>query len=176
MDTQLDRATKSSSQRKLGKTYVAREGLPLSNLMDGIRQAIAHPRWKLASAQTNVFAIEQLEPRLLLSADPLAALAATANDVTLQVVEKASNEQFIQLINNEDNGVVLAERKLADIANNSVITIAGTNDDDKLTIDQSFLDLGERQFLVQFDGGQGSDTVATGSNVGTSHWQVSGDN
>ncbi len=178
MDTQLDRKRKTLSQTKTAKKRrdAKRSGLQLSSLMNGISQAIKQPRWKLASAQTNVFAIEQLEPRLLLSADPLAALAANANDVTLQVVEKASNEQYIQLINNEDNGAVLGEQKLADIADSSVITIAGTNDDDKLTIDQSFLDLGERQFIVQFDGNQGEDTIATGATVTTSHWQVSGDN
>ncbi|GAM76374.1 alkaline phosphatase [Vibrio ishigakensis] len=112
---------------------------------------------------------------MLLSADPLAALVADSNDVTLQVVEKAPNEQYIQLIDNNDSSV-LGEREIESIGAASVITVTGTDGDDTFTVDQSFLDLGEQNFIVQFDGGEGSDTVAVGSDVTTSNWQINGDN
>ncbi|WP_261817079.1 LEPR-XLL domain-containing protein [Vibrio gallicus] len=167
MDRQL-RAVKASNK----STMMPR----LSSLMTEINHAIQSSRLGLTPAQHNTFAIEQLEPRLLLSADPLAALVASGNDVTLQVVEKEPNEQYIQLINNEDNGALLAERKLDSIGAASVITVTGTDQDDSFTVDQSFLDLGESNFIVQFDGGEGADTVATGSSVVTSNWQVNGEN
>ncbi|CAM2780863.1 LEPR-XLL domain-containing protein [Vibrio rarus] len=170
MDKQLDDLNVSTQGRN------AVHPLRLSSLMTGINTAIKSSKWGLTPAQNNTFAIEQLEPRLLLSADPLATLVAGANDVTLQVIENAANEQYIQLINNQDNGAVLAERKIDSVGAASVITVTGTDEDDTFTVDQSFLELGESNFLVQFDGGDGSDTVAVGSTVTTSNWQINGDN
>ncbi|WP_117236182.1 LEPR-XLL domain-containing protein [Vibrio maerlii] len=171
MDTQLDTTT-SSKKRSKGEQNLHPQ---LSTLMAGINRAIQRDKWKLSPVKNHLFAIEQLEPRLLLSADPMAVLVDGQNDVTLQVVEKA-NEQYIQLINNNDNGAVLGERALTGIADGSIITVTGTDSDDTFTVDQSFLDLGERSFIVQFDGAQGTDTIAADSAVTESHWQISGDN
>ena len=125
----------------------------------------------------NAFTLEQLEPRLLLSADPLAAAFAASADVTLQVIEKAGAQQYIQLIDNSvgANSAVLGEMKISDIAAGDTVTITGSAADDKLTVDQSFLDLGEQTFVVQFDGAGGTDNVSVGSDVEQSSWQISGD-
>ena len=120
----------------------------------------------------NAFALEQLEPRLLLSADPLAA-AFVSDDVTLKV---SDDLQFIQLIDNNAGGALLGQKEISKLVAGDVITITGTAADDKLTVDQSFLDLGEQSYVVRFDGAGGHDTVATGSTVEQSTWQISGDN
>jgi Ca2+-binding RTX toxin-like protein len=124
-------------------------------------------------AQQNTFRLEQLEPRLLLSADPLAVLT-TESMVTLQVIEKGASEQYLQLVDTSAN-TVISERKLSDIAADSTITITGSSGNDVFNVDQSFLDLGERDFIVQFDGGDGSDEVATDIDVTESGWQISGE-
>ncbi|MCJ8300007.1 MAG: calcium-binding protein, partial [Pseudomonadales bacterium] len=129
----------------------------------------------------NAFQLEQLEPRLLLSADPLAAAFAASDDVTLQVVEKVDaqqqTQQYIQLIDSSagGNSAVLGEMKISDIAAGDVITITGSAGDDKLTVAKSFLDLGEQPYEVKFDGAGGDDTVAISSDVEQSSWQISGD-
>ncbi|OUS36326.1 hypothetical protein A9R01_05990, partial ['Osedax' symbiont bacterium Rs2_46_30_T18] len=129
----------------------------------------------------NAFQLEQLEPRLLLSADPLAAAFAASADVTLQVIEKVDaqqqTQQYIQLIDSSAgaNSTVLGEMEISAIAAGDIITITGSAGDDKLTVDKSFLDLGEQPYVVQFDGAGGSDTVALSSDVEESSWQISGD-
>ena len=54
--------------------------------------------------------------------------------------------------------------------------MTGSSGNDTFTVDQSFLDLGERPFVVQFDGQGGTDEVKAGSTVKTSDWQISGAN
>ncbi|MCJ8339824.1 MAG: LEPR-XLL domain-containing protein [Pseudomonadales bacterium] len=122
----------------------------------------------------NAFQLEQLEPRLLLSADPLAAAFAASADVTLMVMTDAASQQYIQLIDNSDS-TVLGQRKISDIAAGDIITITGSAGNDKLTVDKSFLDLGEQAYVVQFDGAGGDDTVALSADVEQSSWQISGD-
>lgn len=173
MDNQPLNSTRTSPSSR--KNKCAKVRLPkMSRLFEGINQSFRSKHDEAAKLHLNTYSLEQLEPRLLLSADPLAVLAADAN-VTLQVIEKAENEQYIQLIN-DVNSNVLGERKLSDIVANSVITVTGTSGDEALTVDQSFLDLGERQFVVQFDGAGGTDKVSTGDTVTESNWQISGDN
>ncbi|WP_261842146.1 LEPR-XLL domain-containing protein [Aliamphritea ceti] len=163
---------KNRNAGKKGKSDASR--IPrLNKLFNEVSKALR----PTTDEQINTFKLEQLEPRLLLSADPLAALAASS-EVTLQVVSNAASEQFIQLIDSSagGNNAVLGERKIADIAANSIITVTGSAGNDTLTVDKSFLDLGERQFAIQFDGQGGTDEVKAGNTVKTSDWQVSGDN
>ena len=97
---------KSRTAKRVGKQETGR--VPrLNKLFDEVSKALR----PTSPAQTDAFKLEQLEPRLLLSADPLAALAANA-EVTLKVVSQNS-EQFIQLIDSSagGNGTVLGERK-----------------------------------------------------------------
>jgi hypothetical protein len=144
--------------------------VPLNRLFAAMKKPV--------KAELNAFQLEQLEPRLLLSADPFSALALTAAaDITLQV-SSANNQQIIQLIDNKaaPGANVLASQSISDIAAGSIITIAGSEQDDVFTIDKSFLDLGEQDFVVSFDGKGGTDTVATGDTVEQSNWQISAEN
>ncbi|MEH6442872.1 MAG: LEPR-XLL domain-containing protein [Oceanospirillaceae bacterium] len=157
--------------------------LRLNGLVNKLRNAPLNRLFaamkKPVKAELNAFQLEQLEPRLLLSADPFSALALTAAaDVTLQIVE-VDDQQVIQLINN--NAVlpadsVLASESLSSIAAGSIITINGSDDTDKFTVDQSFLDLGERDFMVRFDGGTAgvgeSDSITVGVGVSGVSWQL----
>lgn len=125
------------------------------------------------------FTLEQLEPRLLLSADPIAALQDNAlqleqdASVTLQVVTE-NEQQYLRLV--DENDTVLGKKNISDIAAGSTITVTGSDGADTFTVDQSFLDLGEQSFVVQFDGQGGNDTVATADNVTSSAWQINGEN
>jgi Ca2+-binding RTX toxin-like protein len=174
MDTQ--RLNKDKTNLNAAKSKVGERRLPrVTQLFAQMTKAFKVPSQDADKLRFDDYILEQLEPRLLLSADPLATLVAEAN-VTLQVVENSANEQMIQLIDNNASGSVIGERKLSDIAADSIITITGSNGADKLTVDKSFLDLGERQFIIQFDGAGGTDTVSVGHDVTQSSWQVSGDN
>ncbi|MCJ8339821.1 MAG: LEPR-XLL domain-containing protein [Pseudomonadales bacterium] len=125
----------------------------------------------------NAFQLEQLEPRLLLSADPLAVALAADADVSLQVQERAG-QQYIQLIDNNasSNSPPLFEIDISMLNPGDVISISATDSHDSLTVDKSYLDLGEQAFVVQFDGGGGTDSLTLSSDVEQSTWQINGDN
>ncbi|ELT96097.1 hypothetical protein CAPTEDRAFT_208413, partial [Capitella teleta] len=125
------------------------------------------------------FTLEQLEPRLLLSADPIAALQDNAlqleqdASITLEVITE-NEQQYLRLV--DENDTVLGKKSISDIAAGSTITVTGSDGADTFTVDQSFLDLGEQSFVVQFDGKGGNDKVAAADNVTSSAWQINGEN
>jgi Ca2+-binding RTX toxin-like protein len=109
--------------------------------------------------------MERLEPRLLLSADPLAPLALTltddADDVTLLL------DQTSDLLRAVDNrtSAILAEQALA--ATSEVVIDAGGGDD-RVKLDASL----PGSLTVRLDGGAGADTLV-GPDVDTS-WRITG--
>ena len=166
----IHRATKTNIKPSRLNSMVNRlRNVPLNRLFAAMKEPV--------KAELNAFQLEQLEPRLLLSADPLSALAlSSAADITLQV-SSVNNQQVIQLIDNTPAtlGTVLASQALSSIAAGSIITINGSDEADKFSINQSFLDLGERNFVIKFDGQAGDDTIATDSGVIQSAWQIHGE-
>ena len=123
-----------------------------------------------AASSRSQFLFEPLEPRLLLSADPLTYVAQSdsAMDLTLRLMDDAGTP-LLQLLDNAAlDEAVLASRALADT---SEIIVIGSDLDDSLTIDFGF-DFGFDSLLVTFDGGTGADTL-TGDEFLNS-WNVSG--
>ncbi|MGO0307869.1 LEPR-XLL domain-containing protein [Endozoicomonas acroporae] len=177
----MDKQTHNSKSYPSDIAASARKGLfpKLNRLFEKMfRQERLQERRKRLE---DFFTLEQLEPRLLLSADPIAALQDNALQleqdakVTLQVViNETDQQQYLRLV--DENNTVLGQKKISDIAAGSTITVTGSEGADSLTIDQSFLDLGEQSFVVQFDGRGGHDTVAAGNDVTDSAWQINGAN
>ncbi|MGI2027111.1 LEPR-XLL domain-containing protein [Endozoicomonas acroporae] len=177
----MDKQTHNSKSYPSDIAASARKGLfpKLNRLFEKMfRQERLQERRKRLE---DFFTLEQLEPRLLLSADPIAALQDNALQleqdakVTLQVViNETDQQQYLRLV--DENKTVLGQKKISDIAAGSTITVTGSEGADSFTIDQSFLDLGEQSFVLQFDGRGGHDTVAAGDDVTDSAWQINGAN
>ncbi|HSB68291.1 MAG TPA: LEPR-XLL domain-containing protein [Candidatus Methylomirabilis sp.] len=79
------------------------------------------------------FALEALEPRLLLSADPLKyVMGGAVTDLTLRVEQDVDGAKVLQLLNNSSSpGAVVASRPLAQT---SEVVITGSANDDTLII------------------------------------------
>jgi len=111
---------------------------------------------------------EQLEPRLLLNAHPLALVAAAARDLSVQIVDDHGTPT-IQIVDQHavnPGSRVLASQALADT---SSVLIQGSDQNDSLTIDASVVAMG---LPIDFIGGGGSDTLV-GPGVDSS-WNVKG--
>ena len=172
-------AIRTAKQKKIDDVESEDRGL-LPKLNRLFEQMFRQKRLRQRRKQLeDFFTLEQLEPRLLLSADPIAAfhdnslqLDQDAN-VTLQVVTE-NEKQYLRIV--DDNDTVIGKKSISEIAQGSTITVIGSDGDDTFTVDQSFLDLGEQSFAVQFDGKGGDDTVSAGDTVTSSTWQISGEN
>jgi len=104
------------------------------------------------SSGTPPLFFEQLEPRLLLSGDfAYAALPGQALDLTLRLQDDGINAPVIQIVDNASSTVV-AEKLVAETTQ---VIINGDELDDKLTIDLS----NPIDVPIEFDGGNGNDTV-----------------
>ncbi|HSB88198.1 MAG TPA: calcium-binding protein, partial [Ilumatobacteraceae bacterium] len=130
-----------------------------------------HPRRCTDRPRQRRLLFEPLEPRLLLSTDPLSFMAAAGQvlDLTLRVQEDPATP-ILQLINNSEvspEAQVVASKPLADT---SEVVITGAEEDDHLTIDASVPAL----LPVTFAGGAGSDTLI--GPQADSTWQITGAN
>src|SRR5512136_1619337 len=79
--------------------------------------------------------LEPLEPRLLLSGDPLKYVMGGATlDVTLRVEKDLNGADVLEVINNQDVGpaAVVASQPLAET---SEVVVTGSAQDDRLVID-----------------------------------------
>src|SRR5437773_3762346 len=113
---------------------------------------------------------EQLEPRLLLNAHPLALVAAAVRDFSVRIVNDHGTPT-IQIVDEHASNPgsrVLASQALADT---SSVLIQGSDQNDTLTIDASVVAMG---LPIDFIGGGGSDTLI-GPGV-DSAWNVTGAN
>ncbi len=122
--------------------------------------------------------IEPLEPRLLLSGDPLAPLAfqmdGDTDDLTLRLEEVLpagglEAVETLQLVDN-DTGAVVAEQALEAT---SEVVITGTDLDDRFEVDASLSET-ELPLPVSFTGGGGDDTVAVRATTGAGAYTVDG--
>jgi hypothetical protein len=111
---------------------------------------------------------EALEPRLLLSGDPLvyAAQADEAFDLTLKLVQEGS-APLLQLVDNRGADFPLLAS--AALTETSAVMITGSDLDDTLRIDAD-LAAGVGSLLISFDAGAGDDTLrGPGTDV---TWQI----
>lgn len=114
---------------------------------------------------------EPLEPRLLLSADPLSytVAAGTAADLELRLVSDDDGVEMVQLVDRSgDTPEVVVEEERADV---STVEITGAELDDVLRIDDSVVGLAD-PLSVTFTGGGGSDTLEGGDADAT--WTLTG--
>ena len=156
---------------------------PLDAALDRIARALLRPtRARLPRRRP---ALDVLEPRLLLSGDPMAAGFAVAEDATLRVTEvqketeddakadEKDTELRVQLIEGVDpapaSATVIAERRIevtdegrvvvaSDGNDLSTLSINGDGGDNTLLLDQSVLSLAEN-LEIEVDLGAGGDTL-----------------
>ena len=88
-------------------------------------------RIRAAAKKRRKVLFEPLEPRILLSSDPLSYTAAanTAVDLTLRLQEVGGIDT-LQLINNSDQSVLQSQ----DLADTSAVEITGSDLDDRLRL------------------------------------------
>ena len=131
---------------------------PLSEL---IARLLRQPRRaRRAQAEPSRFVFEGLEPRMLMSADPLTASVAGGAEMTLRVVEE-NQQQVLQVVELDEQGVsqVVASRGLDDAKASGGVVIQGSDAQDILRVDQSLLGQADG-LLVSFQGGDGDDVLA----------------
>ncbi|HSG90961.1 MAG TPA: LEPR-XLL domain-containing protein, partial [Pseudomonadales bacterium] len=130
-----------------------------SRLGEAIRQVgRLRPAAAAAPDASRRLLFEPLEPRLLLSADPLSYTVADttqAANLTVRLVESAGTPT-LQLYDSSSPDTVLASQALADT---SRITITGTAFDDVLSIDLDSGLIGESLVVEFTDGGPDVDSV-----------------
>ncbi|MCH7908486.1 MAG: LEPR-XLL domain-containing protein, partial [Candidatus Hydrogenedentes bacterium] len=125
---------------------------------------------KIVSSITNMsegglnVTLEALEPRILLSGDPLVYTATDAIDLTLRI-EGQDAAAIVQLVNAEDQ--VVASQALS---MTSGVQIIGSDFDDALRIDLSAAGL----LPISFSGGLGVDTLFGAE--ANSTWNITGEN
>src|SRR6266581_9034216 len=109
---------------------------------------------------------EALEPRLLLSSQPLSFAAAAAADLAVRLVDDITPR--LEIVDNSGTQPqVLASQALADT---SAVEIQGSSGNDRLTIDASV----PLTLAIHFAGGAGADTLV--GPAADSTWHVTGVN
>ena len=121
-----------------------------------IREMFARRRERKETSQRrHAVTVEAMEPRILLSADPIFAhVLADGGDYTLGLMyDDAADLYRIQLTNDID-GLVVASSELDGV---NEVQITGTSDADRLTVDLLFRP--DPAFTITFDGGDGADEL-----------------
>ncbi len=113
--------------------------------------------------QRDRFAFENMEPRLLFSADPANPLTysmTAGDDLTLKVTTDENSVSMVQLIDNsQESSPVVLEQALADFASTyGGIVIQGSSGDESLTLDASLTEL-DSPLMIVFHGNGGTDTL-----------------
>ena len=88
---------------------------------------------KKVKSEKRGVSFEALEPRILLSADPL-SYTASGGDITLAILEDETTAATYQIWNDDE----LVAEKL--VAETEYIEIIGSEEDENLLIDDSFID------------------------------------
>ncbi len=129
----------------------------LKRLISPINLALSTWNRLVRPTRRSKFLFEGLEPRLLLSGDPLvyAAAAGTLLDATVRL--DPGDSSIIQIVNSADSAV-LAQAALADT---SEVTVSGSTQNDTFKIDNS---LSASDMLLTFNGGGGDDSLTLSSN------------
>ncbi len=121
-----------------------------------IREMLARRQERSKAAERrHAVTVEAMEPRILLSADPIFAhTLADSGDYTLGLsFDEDADAYRIQLVNDSD-GLVVASSELDGVTD---VQITGTSGADKLTLDLLFRP--DPAFKVTFDGGDGEDEL-----------------
>jgi hypothetical protein len=113
---------------------------------------------------------EPLEPRLLLSADPLLAYMANERADLLLRIDDSGATPAVELLDLSAASSAVIAREILDDPSRFEIRITGSSLDDSLTIDASVFE--HPSLVVAFDGGDGRDTLA-GPDSGAV-WSVTG--
>ena len=101
---------------------------------------------------------EPLEPRLLLSADPLFAYTASEESDLLLRIEEDAGVATLQLIDQSEASPAIISQQVLQEGIAGEILVTGSSLNDTLPIDQSVLE--QTSLVVSFDGGLGADTLA----------------
>ena len=135
-------------------------GSRFARMMENFRRSVSHPVVE-SRARQNPLSFEALEPRLLMSGDPLAvqfdfdALDANDRDVILRVIDQTqTNPGKGQIVRYNNPSVVLAEWNAGSAI---TVSIDGSATIDRLFVDESFT-LSKGASVVAFTGG-GEDTL-----------------
>jgi len=133
-----------------------------------IKMAMSKAITARRTRRQNKFLFEGLEPRLLLSADPLfvAAAANTALDATIQLGTDTAGTVEVQVIDNNNSGAILSRQALVDT---TAVVVTGSTLADTFSIDFDatdliLLSLLNDDLLFVFNGGAGDDTLTLPSN------------
>ncbi|WP_298261961.1 LEPR-XLL domain-containing protein [uncultured Litoreibacter sp.] len=121
-----------------------------------IREMFARRRErKQTSQRRHAVTVEAMEPRILLSADPIFAhVLADGGDYTLGLMYDDTADLYRIQLTNDIDGLVVASSDLDGV---NEVQITGTSDADKLTVDLLFRP--DPAFKVTFDGGDGADEL-----------------
>ncbi len=121
-----------------------------------IREAFARRRERAKSSERrHAVTVEAMEPRILLSADPIFAhTLADGGDYTLGLVFDDTEDLYRIQLTNDIDGLVIASSELEGVTD---VQITGSADADQLTIDLLFRP--DPAFTISFDGGDGDDTL-----------------
>jgi len=121
-----------------------------------IREIFARRRErKQTSHRRHAVTVEAMEPRILLSADPIFAhVLADGGDYTLGLMYDDAADLYRIQLSNDIDGLVVASSELDGV---NEVQITGTSDADKLTVDLLFRP--DPAFKVTFDGGDGADEL-----------------
>lgn len=122
---------------------------------DPLRLAMDRDR---RSSPKRDFLFEPLEPRLLLSADPLLAYTAPDEADLLLRVDQDSDTPTLQLLEQSAASPTVVAQLLLSQSATGQIVITGSSLNDALEIDESVFELDS--LVVLFDGREGSDTLA----------------
>ncbi|MEX2367853.1 MAG: LEPR-XLL domain-containing protein, partial [Pseudohongiellaceae bacterium] len=121
-------------------------------LLHSIRHALK--RWSSSDdRQTHRLLFEPLEPRLLLSGDPLVYQAAAGVALDASIRLAPGDSSIVQIYDNTGPGSVLAQQAVADT---SEVVVTGANQNDQFGIDAS---LTASDLLLTFNGAEGDDTL-----------------
>ncbi|MGL6251378.1 MAG: LEPR-XLL domain-containing protein, partial [Billgrantia desiderata] len=135
---------------------------PLSDLISSL--ARKSRRAKRAQAEPSRFIFEGLEPRMLLSADPLTAAVAAGSDMVLRMSEDKQRLELVERL--EEQEQLLHSFDLAAARDAGSIMIQGSEDDDSLSFDANLLDADLSGLLINFHGGDGNDTLNLANSQG----------
>ena len=126
------------------------------------------------SQRIRTLVFESLEPRLLLSSDPMMVSASDALNVTLSadVVEDGSGESMpVLLLEGTEGQVTISESFIID-GGNAVLEIQGSDAADQVQIDESVLEVFPG-LQIRFAGNAGEDTLVVPDG---SVWEMLGRN
>ena len=122
-----------------------------------IREMMARTaeRRKAARKPVRSFSVEAMEPRILLSADPIFAhTLADSGDYTLDLNYDADADLYHIRLIDDGTGLTLASSEVDTLTN---VDITGSAGEDRLTVD--FMFRPDPAFALSFDGGDGEDEL-----------------